>query len=201
MSKKLLSIAVTGGIGSGKSLALKEIEKHRFQVIYADHLGHEMLHHNDVKEELITIFGEEILTVAAIDRRKLGRIVFNDKSRLQQLNNVLHPRICEQIENIICTSKERVLFFEVPLLFEEGIEAMFSLTVNIAANPQLRKERIIARDQYLSDDVEKRIKAQLSEETRKQRASITIQNECTEDCFLEKIRLLINLINLPLSVR
>ncbi len=190
---KTFSVAITGGIGSGKSLASQEIEKLGFNVVNADALGHKILDHQEVKDELISIFGEEILTVAVIDRKKLGEVVFNDKSKLKQLNSVLHPRIINEMRVIIRSSKEKLLFFEVALLFEAGIEDMFDLTVNVSADRELRIKRIISRDGCSEADVNKRINSQMSAELKKQRADITIENNCGKNCFVEKIRVLVEL--------
>ena len=173
---EVYAVGVTGSMGSGKSEAVRWFRNRGYTTMSADKIGHELLEEPDIIQKLSTVLGKEILTNKRIDRSKLGKVVFNEPEKLKLLNEILHPLIISRIYEVIKNSEQKIIIFEVPLLFEAEIENLFDLTVNIAAAPAIRRERIYKRDYLSRDEIEHRFSRQLADETKRERADITIVN-------------------------
>ena len=173
---EVYAVGITGSMGSGKSEAVKWFRDRGFTTMSADKIGHELLEEPDIIQKLSTVLGKEILTNKRIDRNKIGKVVFNEPEKLKLLNEILHPLIISRIYEVIKNSEQKIIIFEVPLLFEAEIENLFDLTVNIAAAPAIRRERIYKRDYLSRDEIEHRFSRQLADETKRERADITIVN-------------------------
>ncbi|MCK5051598.1 MAG: dephospho-CoA kinase [Candidatus Cloacimonetes bacterium] len=172
-----LLIAITGGIASGKSVVSTWFEKQKFSVFYADKIGHELLEEQYFINKIKGIFGEEIILDNSIDRVKLGKIVFDSADKRKQLNELLHPEIKKRMQQIIDTSFQEILIFEIPLLFENGLQNAFDLTINISTQNEIRIKRIIERDKISEEAAQKRISSQMAELDRQKLANINITNE------------------------
>ncbi len=176
-----LLIAITGGIASGKTIVCKWFEKEGFIVIYADKLGHEILKEKEIVKAVEDEFGIKANNDGLIDRKLLSQIVFNEREKLLTLNKILHPKIRKRMQMIIDSAKEEYLIFEIPLLFENGLNKCFDLNINISAEKEIRIDRIIARDGTTREETIKKISTQLSNKIRTKRADINIRNNLKLD--------------------
>ncbi len=113
-------LGVTGSIGSGKTTAAKIFSKYHYSRIDADEIGHELLKSNKkIKNKILKEFGKGILDKNNnINRKKLGKIVFNYKAKLKKLNSIMHPAIINEIKNQINKSKNKNIVIDSPLLLE-----------------------------------------------------------------------------------
>jgi dephospho-CoA kinase len=143
-----VSVAITGGIGAGKSEALAAFARHGAATISSDDIVHRLLREDDeVKRELLERFGTGILDEAGnVDRRAIGRIVFGDRDALAWLEGLLHPRVVGEYlawrERLAETADPPpATVTEVPLLFEVGGEERFDEVVVITAPDEVRRER------------------------------------------------------------
>ena len=119
MTQNNLKIAITGGIGSGKSTIGSIIAEQGYPVISCDEVYNQLLEEDYFIQILANEFGD-ILSYGNLDRNKLADIVFSDRKKLQKLNDITHPIIMKSVFDLM--NKERVAFCEVPLLFESGYE-------------------------------------------------------------------------------
>jgi len=147
-SRKPLAVAVTGGIGAGKSEALKAFARHGAAVISSDEIVHELLRSDpEVQGALRERWGESLLGPdGAVDREAVARIVFADRRELQWLEALLHPLVVKEYlewrEQLARQpSPPAVSATEVPLLFEVGGQDRFDAVVVVTAPEQLRAER------------------------------------------------------------
>ena len=143
-----LAVAITGGIGAGKSSALASFRTHGAATVSSDEIVHHLLKSDpDVKRALVDRFGEEILGEdGAPDRERIALRVFRDREALNWLENLLHPLVSreylswrEQLARL--PNPPLVCVTEVPLLFEVGAESRFDKVVVITAPRQLRESR------------------------------------------------------------
>ncbi len=161
-----LAVAITGGIGAGKSEALFAFQKAGAATVSSDEIVHHLLREDaEVRELLVAGLGEGILGEdGSIDRARVADIVFRDRDKLALLESVLHPRVAaeylrwrEQLDRL--PNPPEVCVTEVPLLYESGAEARFDRVVVITAPAKLREQRRrIRRDereQRLLPDAEK----------------------------------------------
>ena len=186
-----LLIAITGGIASGKSVVSTWFEDQNFSVFYADKIGHELFEEQYYINKIKSIFGKEIVLDNSIDRVKLGKIIFNSADKRKRLNELLHPEIRKRIQQIIDTSSQEFLIFEIPLLFENSLQNAFDLTINISAQNEVRIKRIIERDKISEEAAKKRISSQMSELDRVKLANISVINEANiNELYLQLKKLL-----------
>jgi len=161
-----VAIAVTGGIGAGKSETLRAFARHGAAVISSDEIVHQLLRENeDVKRAVVERLGEDILgDDGEIDRAKVGRIVFPDPPALAWLESLLHPLVVTRYlswreELAEQPDPPAVCVTEVPLLYEVGGETRFDKVVVVTAPAEVRISRRIGpiqdREQRLIPDEEK----------------------------------------------
>lgn len=165
-----VAVAITGGIGAGKSTALRAFAQHGAAVISSDEIVHQLLRDDpEVKRAVVERFGEEVLGPdGEIDRAKVGQIVFDDRPALAWLEQLLHPRVVARYlswreDLATLPSPPKVCVTEVPLLYEVGGETRFDKVVVVTASPEVRISRRIGplreREQRLLPEEEKATRA------------------------------------------
>ncbi|HET6657885.1 MAG TPA: dephospho-CoA kinase [Gaiellaceae bacterium] len=161
-----MAVAVTGGIGAGKSEALASFARHGAAVISSDEIVHELLRSDtEVQAAVCERWGESMLGPdGAVERDRVANVVFTDRRELEWLESLLHPRVVatylrwrEQLGEL--PDPPAVCVTEVPLLYEVGGEERFDAVVVVTASPEVRISRRIApmqdREQRLIPDEEK----------------------------------------------
>lgn len=185
MKPNKLSIAITGGIGSGKSIVCQWLSDQGIPVISADTLGHEALLSPAVQKKLIAEFGESVILNGNIDRQLLGNIVFDDTEKTAKLNTITHPYIISRIRKMLETQEESLAVFEIPLLFEAGLENLFDIIVIVWASENVRVERLEMQRGMDEHKISMIMAKQYSQEAAKARADyVIVNNDSLED--LEK---------------
>jgi dephospho-CoA kinase len=165
-----VAVAVTGGIGAGKSEALRAFARHGAAVISSDEIVHRLLREDpEVKREIVERLGEDVLGAdGEIDRQRVGELVFGDPTALRWLEGLLHPRVSATYlswrdELAGLPDPPAVCVTEVPLLYEVGAEGHFDAVVVVTASPRVRVSRHIRpmqdREQRLLPDEEKAARA------------------------------------------
>ena len=165
-----MAVAVTGGIGAGKSEALRAFARHGAAVISSDEIVHRLLREDpEVKQAIVERLGESVVGAdGEIDRARVGELVFGDPDALRWLEGLLHPRVSatylrwrEELARL--SDPPAVCVTEVPLLYEVGAEKHFDVVVVVTASPQVRVSRHIrpmhGREQRLLPDEEKAARA------------------------------------------
>ena len=184
-------IGLTGGIGSGKTTIAKKFLERGIPIYNADERSKILLNQPDVIEEIIAIFGLDILSEDnVIDKKKLAQIVFQNPEELQKLNKILHPKVGKDFEKWVSEHKnEPLLIKEAAILLESGSYKTCDLIILVTANLENRINRVIARDKTTREEVLNRINNQWSDEKKTQFADFIIVND-----EFEKVEEQINLI-------
>ena len=177
--RKPFLVAVTGGIASGKSILLNELEKNHFKVYQADQIGHNLFSSKEIKEKLVTVFSDKIVNASEIDRKILGKIIFANKNAREKLNEIIHPEISKEIKKIISDSKEEILIFEIPLLFENQLENDYHFIIHIFSDTEKQIERLKSRNNLSEEEALERISSQLPPDYKIARADLNIANNGT----------------------
>jgi dephospho-CoA kinase len=142
-----VAVAITGGIGAGKSEALAAFARHGAATVSSDEIVHHLLRRDDVKGELVERLGHGIVAPdGEIDRGALGTVVFNDRDALELLEALLHPLVSAEYlqwreELAALPDPPKVSVTEVPLLYETGGQERFDKVVVITAPTKLRRAR------------------------------------------------------------
>ena len=179
----MITIGLTGGIGSGKSTVARMLVERGAAYVSADLVGHRSyLKGTAAYGRLIATFGDEIVGVdGEIDRQKLGRRVFSDENERQRLNDIVWPAIEELAARDLdgLRSKgERVTVLEAAILLEAGWQRLVDEVWNVVADPETARRRLEAKG-MAPDQAEARINSQLSNEERARQSDVVIENNGT----------------------
>lgn len=193
----MLVVGLTGGIGSGKSLAAQFFAELGALVIDADQLARDAIERgSDGFDELIATFGDSILSNGLVDRRALGELVFRDVDAKKKLEAIIHPIVRREFEEAVQSlEQDQILIYEIPLLFETKAMERFDYIVTVEADMQLRKERLLKKGLHNSE-VESRIAAQASREERVSIADQVFENNGSEDELLRSVENLWELLKM-----
>ena len=184
----MLLVALTGGIGSGKSLAGEYLAALGAIVVDSDQLARAVVERGTPAfDEIVARFGDEILKDGNLDRSKLGELVFSNPTARAELEAITHPRIREALDEIVAScDPDDVIVNQIPLLVETGGKDRFDYIISITAPLELRRERCIARGMK-SYEFEKRVAAQASDEERAAISNHVIDNTGDADALLRAI--------------
>jgi dephospho-CoA kinase len=180
----MLNVGLTGGIACGKSTVAQMFVRLGGQLIDFDKLAHEVQKPDgSAWQDVVVLFGQEILRPdRTIDRDKLAGIVFNDPEKLKALNGIVHPRVFEawyhRLENIKASHPHAIVFSDVPLLFEAGLQALFDLTILVMVEPTEQVCRLTTRNAICREDAELRLSCQMPIHDKIPLADIVIDNQC-----------------------
>ncbi len=189
----MLTIGVTGGIGSGKSTVTKFLDELGAPIIDADKVGHAIYAPDGpAYSDVIAAFGHGILASdGTIDRKKLGPIVFADADALKRLNSILHPkmfmRMREMIDHLRAMGERNPIVVEAAILIEANWQALFDEIWLVIASKAQVVERIERERGLKPEQTEARIRAQLSDEERQKHSTLVIINNGTIGELREKI--------------
>jgi dephospho-CoA kinase len=186
-------VGLTGGIGAGKSEALRALERLGAATLSTDAVTHELLASDEVRDLVVGELGAEVAPNGQIDRSAVAARVFGEEEKRKWLENVLWPRVGERVAEFRESVQDApAAVVEVPLLFESGMEAVFDKTIAVVADEGVRAERAAARGHEL---VEARAARQLTQDEKAQKADFVVRNDGTVDdlegklsAVLEKLR-------------
>ena len=175
----MIKIGLTGNIASGKSEATKIFNKLGIKTLCADTIVHNLFEETKIKKLIINSFKNyDILTDNELDRKKLGKIVFNNKEKKEELEKILHPIVIQKINKFYQENQsENLIIIDVPLLFENNLEYLFDKIILIYANDNIRFERIKKRNNFDDEHIKNIMKSQLSQESKKEKTDFIIINE------------------------
>jgi dephospho-CoA kinase len=175
----MLKVGITGGIGSGKSYVCKVFRMIGVPVFHADKVAQDLLDtHPLLKHTMQDLFGANIYVNDRLNRKKVAEIVFQDKTILEKLNQVVHPLVLESFNNWTKNnSGHPYVLKEAAIIFESGAEQFLDAVINITAPRELRIIRVMKRDKVLRNHVIARMENQLPEEDKLKRADYVIYND------------------------
>jgi len=178
----VLRVALTGGIGSGKSLVGEILEELGALVIDSDQLAREVIERGSPGyEEVITAFGDSILSEGQIDRAKLAAVVFKEEDLRKKLESIIHPLVREAAEKLARNLPSgAILVNQIPLLVESDGAKRFDYVVTVSADEEIRRERLRLRG--LKDyEITERMAAQVADLDREKIANYILRNDGSID--------------------
>jgi len=178
LKPKRFVVGLTGGIGTGKSTALKAFETMGAATVSLDQIAKEQAKPGRPGyKAILKDFGSCVLKAdGSIDRALLGRVVFNDKRARLGLEKATHPLILKEMDELVARLRG-VVVVDVPLLFEKKLQKKFDATMVIACKPAKQLKRIMSRDKLNGNEARARIKAQLPLSQKRRLADVTIDND------------------------
>ena len=183
-------IGLTGNIGSGKSTVLRMLEQLGAKAVDADALVHEVMRKGTpVWRAIEDAFGREILTdEGEIDRRKLGSLVFSDHEALERLENIVHPAVDELFREIVQRSEEAVIAVEAIKITESEVYAELDALWLVTCPAEERLQRLLKTRDVNEEDVERRLRSQMSPEKQAELADVVIDNGGTLQQTWEQVK-------------
>ncbi len=155
-------IAVTGGIGSGKSTVCKIIKQLGYVIFNCDEIYSQLLDEGVFNKTFIEEFGKEVFLLnGSLNRKYLAKIVFNDKNKLKRLNEITHRPIIERCIKL-CKDTNQIAFVEVQLLFEGNLEQLFDKVIVVTKDLEKRIGCIRNRDNLTREEALSRINYQIN---------------------------------------
>lgn len=177
----MLSVGLTGGIGSGKSTFASFLERQGAEIIDADAIGRAVLEPGETGwRAVVDQFGPGILVPGTMEiaRKQLAAIVFNDPSKLAALNAITHPRIVERIAETFEMLREtdEIVVLDAALIVGTGFEQLVDVIIVVDASDELRTRRLTGERGMHARDVEARMRSQIPRDVLLARADIVVPN-------------------------
>ena len=195
MAKVSVVLGITGGIATGKSTATRYFEKKGVPIIDADK-GARIVVSPDSPglKKIVQTFGKEMLNEeGALNRKKLGAIVFSDPEKREQLNQILRKDIRDWIEKQleeIQSNNPPFIVLDIPLLFEEKYEDLCDVVLVVSTSDQIQKNRLMERDGVTEEEARNRIESQWPLSKKRACGDLVIENSTSISSFekeLEKV--------------
>lgn len=174
----MISIGITGGIGSGKSVVASLLRLSGIPVYIADEESKRLTNSSPIiREQLIAHFGEEIYTAEGLNKPLLASLIFGDPNRLAAVNAIIHPVVKHHFEQWVSRQGTPCCAIESAILFESGFDRLVDLSLMVYAPKELRIQRAIARDAASKEAVIRRIESQMADEEKRERADLILLND------------------------
>lgn len=182
-------IGITGGTGGGKTSALRVIRELGGHVIDCDALYHDLLETNaDLLREIGEAFPGTV-SEAGLDRKRLGRIVFADEKKLEQLNGITHRYVGQAVDAELAQCRREgfsLAAVDAIALIESGLGDLCDRTVAVTAPEEMRVQRLMLRENIPEEYARLRIRAQKSDAWFREHCDVTLVNDGTREEFREK---------------
>ena len=194
-SEQVAIIGLTGGIATGKSTVTEMFRALGATVIDADVIAREVVQPgSDGLAEIVRAFGEAMLTEdGALDRAKLGEVVFADAAARQTLNAITHPRIAMrmmELAELAHAAGDAWVIYDAALLIENKIHELLPATIVVSCPPEVQLERLMARDQFTEAQARERIASQLPIADKVAAAQHVIDNSGTREATQRQVETL-----------
>ena len=184
----MLIVALTGGIGSGKSTVGELFQQLGAVVVDSDQLAREVVERGSSGfEQIVTLFGDEILKNGEINRSLLAEIIFKDPAKRKNLEQITHPLIRKAFAGVVAKSGDQAIVInQIPLLVESKYEYNFDHVITVSTSEDKRIARLLAKG-YTQEQIQNRMKSQVSDADREKIADSIIQNNESEKELLPQV--------------
>jgi dephospho-CoA kinase len=174
---KKIKIALTGGIGTGKTYISKQFLDIGIPIFYADNEAKKLYSSEKVLTFFKEEFGDFLLTNNQLNFSKLAVSIFSNPKQREKIEAFIHPLVIQQFDEWVSQQTSNIVVLESALIFEAGLEKLFDKIIVVDAPLEVRIKRIIARNSLLSEaKIMQRIHSQISQEEKCKRADLIIWN-------------------------
>jgi len=184
----MLIVALTGGIGSGKSMVGDMFADLGAVVVDSDQLAREVVERGSAGfDQVIAAFGDGVLKNGDLDRASLAELIFKDANKRLQLEQITHPLIRKAFTKVIeAADKNSIVINQIPLLVESKNNYRFDHTITVAAGEDVRSERLLKKG-FSSQQIQQRMQAQASDSQREAIADTVITNNKSESELRDQV--------------
>ena len=190
----MIKVGLTGGIGSGKSTVSKILISKGFSVYNSDNRAKWLMNNDDnLKSNIISIFGNKAYLKGSLNRKYLSAKVFNDSLKLKALNNLVHPLVAIDFKNWLLHQKSKdFVFKEAAILIESGAYKEMDKIIVVSCPENIRLERVLKRDGNSPELVKKRMQNQISETEKINHADFIVKNNGSESDLVLEVEFVIS---------
>jgi dephospho-CoA kinase len=184
----MLIVALTGGIGSGKSTVGQIFAQLGAIVIDSDQLARDVIERGSIGfNEVVAKFGDEILKNGEIDRHILASLIFRDPAKRSELEQITHPLIRKAFAKVVSSAlPDSIVINQIPLLVESNHDYKFDHIITVSASESIRSERLIKRG-LTNEQIKQRMQAQATDQMREDIADSVIVNEKSEQEITDQV--------------
>ena len=170
-------VAVTGGIGTGKTTVSNLFEKIGIPVFNSDEIAKELMSNdNTLKLEIVNAFGDESYINNELNRAYLSDVVFNDETLLDKINSIVHPQVAKEFNQWLLNQKSKYIIYESAIIFENNSEDVFDKIICVIAPEEDVISRVMKRNNFSHDKVISIISNQLPDQVKRNKADYIIEN-------------------------
>ena len=195
--KKKIKVAITGGIGSGKSSVSKLIEQFGFPVLRSDDLAKDLMQNDDsIKKKIIKAFGKNSYSENRLNKEYLAQNVFCKKRQLEKINSIVHPAVIQKVRAISSELflNHPLVFVESALVFEAKIQKEFDYIILVYAEEETRIKRLVLKSTISKADILKRIKFQIPDEKKIDKVHFVIDNNSSFEELEHRTKFILELL-------
>lgn len=191
-------LGLTGGIACGKTTISIIFKKLGIKVIDADKVAREVIELPEIVNQIKKNYGDEVFINGKLDRKKLREIIFNDKEKIMKLNSIIHPKVIDIFKEEYNKNKfsDEIIVFDIPLLFEVGLEKYCNKTIVVYVNEEIQIKRVMERDNSSRELAKKIIDAQMALFEKVKMADYAIENNSTVNELEKKVKNIIESIHI-----
>lgn len=192
----MLKVGLTGSIGCGKSSLSNILKKYDIPIIDADIKGREIYENKELLRDIEKNFGSSVINKdGTLNRKNLGKIVFNDDYKLEKLNSLTHPVIQNMIKDDLNKYEKfgkKIAVVDAALLIEAGFMNMLDTLVVVTCSEEVQLQRVVLRDNCSEEDAMGRIKSQMPQDEKVKYAEFVVDNSGTIEQLEKEAEKLIN---------
>ena len=183
----MIKVAITGGIGVGKTTVSNLFEKMGIPVFNSDVIAKEIMSSNHaLKNQIIEVFGVNAYENNKLNRSYLSNAIFNDRNLLEKMNSIVHPYVAEEFNSLLKNQSSKYIIYESAIVFESNGENAFDKIICVVAPKEEVIRRIIDRNNFSRDNIISIINNQLPEEVKTEKSDYIIEN-IDESILLERV--------------
>ena len=173
----MVVVGITGGIGSGKTTISNYLKSFGIPLYVADKEAKALMNRSKViKQKLIQLFGDEVYVDGKLNRPFLAKMIFKDKSLLNQMNAIVHPKVASHFKRWLKKQDAPYILKEAAIIFENNLQSNYDYIITVVANENLRIERILDREDTTREKIKAVINNQWTDSHKKKLSDFVISN-------------------------
>lgn len=173
----MIKVAITGGIGTGKTTILSMFADKGIPVFNSDEIAREIMNTNPLlKNKIITAFGDKAYDKNKLNKKYLSNVVFNNKTLLKKINSIVHPYVANELNSWIKKQDSKYIMYESAIIFENQGEGFFDKIICVTAPEDDVISRVMKRNNFSKDKIKSIINKQLPNEVKIQKSDYVIEN-------------------------
>ena len=193
-----IKLGVTGGIGSGKTTVCRIFSVFGIPVFSADLEARKIMNTNrNLMNQINALAGKDLYTTGSLDRQELAKMIFNNKSLLEEVNSLVHPVVFEYFTSWVVEQDTPYAIMEAAILFESGASSLMDKILTVVTPVEERITRLVKGNKFTREQVLERIKNQVDDEYRIKNSDFIINNSENDMIIPEILDIHKQLVNNP----